>query len=88
MHDIPIDLIKIKELDQKYETPYYLYDEKQIENNSIEYITTFKKYFPKFRQYFAVKALPNPSILKILADCGMGFDCSSPEEIKLVNLIK
>jgi len=87
MNIIPIDINKIKELDDKYCTPYYLYDEKQIENNAKEYITTFKKYFPNFKQYFAVKALPNPSILKILADCGMGFDCSSPEEIKLVNLM-
>ena len=87
MLSLPLDLNKIEELDKKYGTPYYIYDEKQIENNTIDYITTFKKYFPKFRQYFAVKALPNPSILKILVDCGMGFDCSSPEEIKLVHLM-
>lgn len=87
MSNIPLELTKITELDKIYGTPYYLYDEKQIENNAIEYMSTFKKYFPKFRQYFAVKALPNPSILKILADCGMGFDCSSPEEIKLVHLM-
>jgi diaminopimelate decarboxylase len=85
--NIPITLNEIQELDKKYNTPYYLYDETGIKNNAIEYINIFKKYFPKFRQYYAVKALPNPSILKILADCGMGFDCSSPEEIKLVHLM-
>lgn len=84
---LPINYNLIQELDQKYSTPFYLYDEEGIKLNSIKYIDSFKKYFPKFKQYFAVKALPNPSILQILADCGMGFDCSSPEEIKLVQLI-
>lgn len=85
--NIPLTLDEIQDLANKHDTPYYLYDETGIKNNALQYINTFKKYFPKFRQYFAVKALPNPSILKILADCGMGFDCSSPEEIKLVHLM-
>lgn len=85
--NLPISTDIIQELDKKYDTPFYLYDELGIKNNALEYINIFKKYFPNFRQYYAVKALPNPSILKILADCGMGFDCSSPEEIKLVYLM-
>jgi diaminopimelate decarboxylase len=84
---LPINYNLIQELDGKYSTPFYFYDEEGIRLNSIKYIDSFKKYFPKFKQYFAVKALPNPSILQILADCGMGFDCSSPEEIKIVQLL-
>ena len=85
--NLPINYNLIRELDEVYSTPFYLYDEEGIRNNALNYIKSFKKYFPKFKQYYAVKALPNPSILKILADCEMGFDCSSPEEIKLVLMV-
>jgi len=85
--DLPIDINTIQNLDKTYSTPFYLYDEENIKNNAIKYINSFKKYFPNFKQYFAVKALPNPSILKLLTDCEMGFDCSSPEEIKLVLMV-
>lgn len=81
---IPFTLEELDELKSQYSTPYYLYDGDAIKANGINYINTFKNKFYEFKQFFAVKALPNPSILKILKDCGMGFDCSSPEEIKVV----
>lgn len=83
---IPLHLNELENIASQYDTPYYLYDEGLIKKNAKNYMRTFQKYFPDFRQYFAVKALPNPSILKILKKCGMGFDCSSPEEIMIVNL--
>ena len=84
---IPFSLKELEDLKSKYSTPYYLYDGDGIKTNGTNYINTFEKKFGGFKQFFAVKALPNPSILKLLKDCGMGFDCSSPEEIKLVRWI-
>lgn len=84
---IPFSLKELEDLKSEYSTPYYLYDGDGIKMNSTNYINTFKNKFGGFKQFFAVKALPNPSILKLLKDCGMGFDCSSPEEIKIVRFI-
>lgn len=63
-------------------TPFHLYDEKGI----LETGERLKKVFgeiPGFREYFAVKALPNPSIMKIMQSMGFGFDCSSIAELAL-----
>lgn len=84
---IPFTLHELETAENKYDTPYYIYDGDSIKENAIKYMNTFKKYFPKFRQFYAVKACPNPFILDILGSCGMGFDCSSLEEIKIINLI-
>lgn len=84
---IPLKLNELEDIANKYDTPYYLYDKQSIKNHAKFYMKTFKKYFPNFKQYFAVKALPNPSILGILKKCGMGFDCSSPEEIEIVKFM-
>jgi diaminopimelate decarboxylase len=48
---------------------------------------TFKTFVPDFKQFFAVKALPNPNILKLLVDLGMGLDCSSSSELKIAEMI-
>lgn len=63
-------------------TPFYLYDEKEIRQNMREFTKAFS-IFPKFREHFAVKACPNPFILKILASEGCGADCSSLPELML-----
>jgi len=84
---IPFTLDELKLLRDNYNTPYYIYDGDAIEKHAKKYLSTFKKYFPNFKQFFAVKATPNPSILNILAKCGLNFDCSSPEEIKLVKMV-
>jgi diaminopimelate decarboxylase len=85
--NIPLNLSRLEQVSTNYSTPFYIYDKELIKSNAKKYMTTFTHYFPTFTQYFAVKALPNPSILKILKKCGMGFDCSSPEEIKIVQLM-
>ncbi len=85
--NIPYSLRELENFASTYGTPYYIYDGNAIINNARNYMETFRKYFPNFRQFYAVKANPNPSILQLLADCDMDFDCSSPEEIKVVNLI-
>ncbi len=66
-----------------YPTPFYLYDEKAIRENARAFNEAFQSRFPTFREYFAVKACPNPYILKILAAEGLGADCSSLPELIL-----
>ncbi len=63
-------------------TPFHLYDEKMLRENAQRLKRIFA-WMPEFMNYFAVKALPNPYILKILKDCGMGADCSSLAELIL-----
>lgn len=75
-HDELVSLIK------RFPTPFYLYDEKAIRENMRAFTKSFSM-FPIFREHFAVKALPNPYILKILADEGCGTDCSSLAELVL-----
>ncbi len=65
-----------------YPTPFYLYDEKGIRENMRRFTKAFS-IFPEFREHFAVKACPNPYILKILAEEGCGTDCSSLPELML-----
>ncbi len=73
---------QIAEVTKKYPTPFHLYDEKGIRENA----RNLKKAFswnPGFREYFAVKATPNPFIMQILKEEGCGFDCSSLTELMM-----
>ena len=65
-----------------YGTPFHIYDEAGIKETG----NSLKKAFAGidcFREYYAVKALPNPAILSIMKDMGFGFDCSSIAELRL-----
>lgn len=72
----------IKEALAKYPTPFYLYDATGMTNASRNLNNSFK-WSKSFKNYFAVKALPNLNILKILVAQGMGLDCSSLTELML-----
>lgn len=61
-------------------TPFHLYDEKGIRENARRLKQAFA-WNPGFKEYFAVKATPNPYILKILQEEGCGVDCSSYTEL-------
>ncbi len=80
--NFPLNNEQLKELVKKYPTPNYLYDEKAIRDNMREFTKAFS-IFPAFREFYAVKACPNPYILKILASEGCGADCSSLPELML-----
>ncbi len=84
--NFPLSHSALCDLAQKFQTPFYIYDEKAIR----EYVRYFHKsfsIFPEFREYFAVKACPNPYILKILAEEGCGADCSSLPELMLSKMV-
>ena len=77
---------KAEEIAQQYPTPFYLYDEKGIRDNA-EAVKEAFAWNPGFREYFAVKATPNPYIMDIFRDYGFGFDCSSMTELMLSNAV-
>ena len=78
----PLSKAQLDDLISKFPTPFYLYDEKAIRENMQKFTKAFS-IFPVFREHFAVKACPNPYILRILAQEGCGADCSSLPELIL-----
>ena len=72
----------LPEIVEHFGTPFHLYDETGIRDTSLALIKAFSK-IETFREYFAVKALPNPHILDIMQQLGFGFDCSSIPELIL-----
>lgn len=71
---------KIEEIVKTYPTPFHIYDEKAIRENARKLKQAFS-WNPGYKEYFAVKATPNPTILKILKEEGCGCDCSSYTEL-------
>ena len=73
---------QLDEIVKKYPTPFHIYDEKGIRENARKVYKAFS-WNKGFREYFAVKATPNPYILKILQEEGCGTDCSSLTELMM-----
>ena len=81
-----VTLEQLKEIEKTYPTPYHIYDEKGIRENARRLYEAFA-WNKGFKEYFAVKATPNPYIMKILAEEGCGSDCSSYTELLLAKSI-
>ena len=77
---------KLEEIIKTYPTPFHIYDEKGIRDNAIALKEAFS-WNPGFKEYFAVKATPNPYIIHILKEVGCGCDCSSYTELMLSEAI-
>ena len=77
-----VTLEHLQEIDKTYPTPYHLYDEQGIIDNVLRLKEAFS-WNKGYREYFAIKATPNPFILKILKDCGCGVDCASMTELMM-----
>lgn len=87
MSKIPfVTLEQLKEITQTYPTPFHLYDEKGIRANAARLRDAFS-WNPGFKEYFAVKATPNPFILNILREYGCGCDCSSMTELMMADAL-
>ncbi|MFA6064334.1 MAG: diaminopimelate decarboxylase [archaeon] len=71
---------QIEEIIKTYPTPFHLYGEKGIRNNAQNLYNSFS-WITGFKNYFAVKACPNPTLISILKEEGMGVDCSSLPEL-------
>lgn len=78
----PLTRNELEGLAAQYPTPFYLYDERGMREHARRFLKAFSA-FEGFREFYAVKACPNPYILKILASEGLGADCSSLPELIL-----
>lgn len=81
--NLPFKPGQLNKIIQEFPTPFHIYDEAAIRANARAFKEAFSWVSGGFKNYFAVKALPNPSILQILKEEGMGADCSSLPEILL-----
>jgi len=79
---IPLSREQLEAIAQEYPTPFHIYDEAAIRANVRRLIKAFS-WAPGFREYFAVKAAPNPHLLAVLKEEGCGADCSSLPELLL-----
>jgi len=82
----PLTREQLEALTKKFPTPFHLYDEPAIRANARALKDTFA-WNPGFKEYFAVKAAPNPYLMKILKSEGFGADCSSIAELSLSEAI-
>lgn len=79
---LPFSKQQIEKIIEQYPTPFHIYDEKGIR----EYARKFTKAFswnPGFKEFYAIKAAPNPYLMKIMRQEGFGIDCSSIAELAL-----
>lgn len=81
-----VTLEQLKEITKKYPTPFHIYDEKGIRENARKLKEAFS-WNSGFKEYFAVKATPNPYIINILKEEGCGVDCSSLTELMLAEAL-
>ena len=79
---IPLSEAQLREVIKQFPTPFHIYDEAAIRQNVRNLISAFS-WAPAFKEYFAVKATPNPTLLKVLREEGVGADCSSLAELIL-----
>lgn len=83
---LPFSKEQLEAIIKKFPTPFHIYDEKAIRDNA----KTFKKAFSwneGFKEYYAIKAAPNPYLMKILREEGFGIDCSSIAELELAKRV-
>ncbi len=86
MRNLPFTKSALEAIVSKYPTPFHIYDEAGIRAN-VKRLQEAFAWNEGFREYFAVKALPNPVIMKLLFDSGCGMDCSSMTELLLSRAI-
>ena len=77
---------KAMEIAKIYPTPFHIYDEKGIRENARAVKEAFA-WNPGFKEYFAVKANPDPCLIEMLGEYGCGCDCSSMTELMLAKAI-
>ena len=81
-----VTLEKLKEIEAQFPTPFHLYDEKGIRENAKALKEAFG-WNKGFKEFFAVKATPNPYLIQILQEYGCGCDCSSMTELMMAKAL-
>ena len=82
---LPFNQSQLAEIIRQYPTPFHIYDEEAIRKNVRQLLAAFS-WAPQFKEFFAVKATPNPTIMKVLREEGVGADCSSLPELILAEM--
>ena len=77
---------QLEQITKEYPTPFHLYDEKGIRENAKALKEAFA-WNKGFKEFFAVKATPNPFLIKILQEYGCGCDCSSMTELMMAHAL-
>jgi diaminopimelate decarboxylase len=83
---LPFTKEQIEKIIETYPTPFHIYDEKAIRENARYFLKAFS-WNEGFKEYFAIKATPNPYLMKILREEGFGIDCSSVAELELAKRV-
>ncbi|MBO5751054.1 MAG: diaminopimelate decarboxylase [Kiritimatiellae bacterium] len=86
MRTLPFDKAKLEEIAAKWPTPFHVYDAKAIRANAKRLKKAFS-WNKGFKEYFAVKAAPNPHLMKLLKEFDFGSDCSSMAELVLAEKV-
>jgi diaminopimelate decarboxylase len=84
--NLPFSKEQIENIIQTYPTPFHIYDEKAIRRNARYFKNAFL-WNNGFKEYYAIKAAPNPYLMKILREEGFGIDCSSIAELELAKRV-
>lgn len=83
---VPFTRERLEQIAARHPTPFHIYDERAIRENA-RYLLGAFAWNQGFKEYFAVKATPNPYIMKILKAEGLGADCSSLAELILAERV-
>ena len=83
---LPFAKEELEKITEKFPTPFHIYDEKAIRENARNFKNAFS-WNDGFKEYYAIKAAPNPYLMKILKEEGFGIDCSSIAELELARRV-
>lgn len=83
---LPFTREDLEKIIQDHPTPFHIYDEKAIRENARNFLKAFS-WNEGFKEYYAIKAAPNPYLMKILREEGFGIDCSSIAELELAKRV-
>ena len=86
MKELPFTVQELEKIAAKWPTPFHIYDEKAILSNARKLKEAFR-WNKGFREFFAVKACPNPYLMELLKTEGFGSDCSSLPELMLAEAV-
>ena len=83
---LPFSKEQLEEIVRKFPTPFHIYDEKAMRVNAQRFLKAFS-WNKGFKEYFAIKACPNPYLMRVLKQEGFGIDCSSMAELELAEKV-
>ena len=83
---LPFSKEQLEAIVQKFPTPFHIYDEKAMRENARRFVKAFS-WNKGFKEFFAIKACPNPYLMKALKEEGFGIDCSSMAELVLAEQV-